>query len=55
MTMWTTREGKSDIKVSTTYGPITNTVVEPASHLRFFAAELTRLVEEIEGESNGDA
>lgn len=50
MTMFAQRpDTRTDnIKISITYGPVTASVEEPASHLRYFWSELGRLLDEVE-------
>jgi len=55
MTMWAQREGKTGVKISTTYGPIRNEVTEDVGHLRQFWGELGRLIEAVEAEQKAEA
>lgn len=46
-----TTHGKTVI-VRTTYGPVTNEVVEDLGHVKNFWADLGRLIEQIENETD---
>lgn len=51
MTMSAQRVGETrDIEVTTTYGPITNKVREPADHLRYFVSQLQEIIDAIGAE-----
>lgn len=52
MTLFASRSenNKRNVKVQTTYGPITNLVEEDVSHVRSFHTDLGRLLDEIESE-----
>lgn len=55
MTLFASRSenNKRNVKVQTTYGPITNVVEEDISHVRSFHTDLGRLLDEMEGEADG--
>lgn len=51
MTMWAQRDRATDnIEVTTTYGPITNSVKEDYRHLKGLRDRLSSIIEEIEAE-----
>lgn len=44
------REGKPEVEVTATYGPITSTVIEHHAHVRQFWAQLGHLLDDMEHE-----
>lgn len=51
MTLSVERHGEHELRVITTYGPITNEVIEHVDHVRNFAESLRQMIEIVDCEN----
>ncbi len=55
MTIFASRERKDAVKVSFTFGPVSASIEEYPSHLRYFHTQLGELLDAIDAEQKAEA